>query len=507
MKRILSILCCFTVIAVHAQQKNYRTLIFFFDGLRPDYITETGMPNLFAFSKSGVYGKQHHSVFPTVTRVNSSSYSTGSYPKTHGIMGNTVYFPEVNPVKGLNTGEAENLQQINTATNGNLLTTISIGEVLQQAGKRMMVFSSGSTGQALLQNHKVSGGAIINPDMILPESFREEVYRQIGPAPKPAKPNRARHEWTTDALIKFGLVDDGPEVCAIWLSDPDGAAHADGMGSPAAVESIKIVDEQFGRVINTLKQKNMENAFNIIVSTDHGFVTYLGAENLATQLIKQGLKQDSASQDVVVAEGAIYVKDHDKNKIQAIVSYLQAQPSVGAIFTKEKRPGSNEGWVNGTLSFSAIHWNHKDRAADILVDRNWNDEKNEKGYAGSAYSRGVAGHGGISPYEVHIALLASGPSFKKAYSSEIPTSNVDIVPTVLYLHNLSVPSSMDGRIMYELLSSGNKRSVPKLRKERTEVSANYNGGIYKVALERSILDNKYKYVDFATTSRTASADK
>jgi len=255
MKRILSILCCFIAITVNAQQEKHRTLIFFFDGLRPDYITETEMPNLFAFSKKGVYGKHHHSVFPTVTRVNSSSYATGSYPKTHGLMGNTVYFPEVDAVKGLNTGDAKNLQQINTATNGNLLTAISIGEILQQSGKKMMVFSSGSTGQALLQNHKVSGGAIINPDMTLPESFREELYRQTGPPPKSAKPNRARHEWTTDALIRFGLIDDGPEVCAIWLSDPDGAAHAYGMGSPAAVESIKIVDEQFGRVINTLKQK------------------------------------------------------------------------------------------------------------------------------------------------------------------------------------------------------------------------------------------------------------
>src|SRR3978361_1846198 len=79
-----------------------RTLIVFFDGLRPDYITPVNMPNVYAFSKRGCYGKQHHSVFPTVTRVNASSYSTGSYPATHGLMGNTVYFPEVDKKKGLN---------------------------------------------------------------------------------------------------------------------------------------------------------------------------------------------------------------------------------------------------------------------------------------------------------------------------------------------------------------------------------------------------------------------
>ena len=89
--------------AAAAQQKETRTLIVFFDGLRPDYITPELMPNLYAFKKQGGYGKQHHSVFPTVTRVNSASYSTGSYPVTHGLMGNSVFFPQVSPAKSLSS--------------------------------------------------------------------------------------------------------------------------------------------------------------------------------------------------------------------------------------------------------------------------------------------------------------------------------------------------------------------------------------------------------------------
>ncbi|MFX6067006.1 hypothetical protein ABTE92_19070, partial [Acinetobacter baumannii] len=88
------------------------------------------------------------------------------------------------------------------------------------------------------------------------------------------------------------------------------------------------------------------------------------------------------------------------------------------------------GSIDGTVSFDAIHWNHPDRSGDILVDYNWNDDSNSLGYKGSSFSRGVAGHGSFSPYEVHIALLAAGPSFKKSFSSELPTSNVDIAPTV-----------------------------------------------------------------------------
>lgn len=490
-------------LSLHGQQqpqKDIRTLVVFFDGLRPDYITEQNMPNVFAFSKLGCYGKQHHSVFPTVTRVNASSFSSGSYPGTHGLMGNTVYFPIVEQKKVLNTGSYLDLNKIMEATQGHLLTSITLGEVLQQSGARMMVFSSGSTGQALMQNHTVSGGAIINPELVLPESFKEKLTAEIGPPPPDATPNAARHKWITDALIKYGLTLDGPLVSSIWFSDPDGAAHEDGIGATSSTESIKIVDAEFGRILTALKEKGLDKNFNIIITADHGFITYVGKQDLREFLIQQGLKKDKESDDVVVVEGAIYVKDHNPVIIQKIVSALQAEEWVGGIFTRGKKSGDTKGSLEGTLSFDAIHWTHKDRSADILIDENWDDRKNDKGYAGTGLSIGVAGHGGLSPYEVHIALLASGPSFKKNFPSELPTSNVDIVPTILTIHNLAVPKSMDGRVLDELLIDNKNTTKAKVRKEEINTSASFPGGTYTLTLHRTIL-GEYEYVDFARVKR------
>ncbi|MCA9442900.1 MAG: alkaline phosphatase family protein, partial [Candidatus Omnitrophica bacterium] len=56
--------------------------------------------------------ENHHSVYPTVTRVNASSFVTGCYPAKHGLMENTVYFPKVNPTGGLSTGSRDNLEKI-----------------------------------------------------------------------------------------------------------------------------------------------------------------------------------------------------------------------------------------------------------------------------------------------------------------------------------------------------------------------------------------------------------
>ena len=496
---LLLIILSNNLLGQQKDQNDLRTLIVFFDGLRPDYITAEAMPNLYAFSKAGSYGKQHHSVFPTVTRVNASSYSSGSYPGTHGLLGNTVYFPTVDSKKGLNTGDFSDLNKIMTATDGHLLTAITLGEVLHKAGKKMMVFSSGSTGQALMQNHTVSGGAVVNPGLILPESFKETLIRDIGPIPAKAKPNAGQHKWVTDALVKYGLTLDGPLVSAIWFSDPDGTAHADGIGAATSMESIKIVDAEFGRILSTLKTKKLDQHFNIIISTDHGFITNIGKQGLSEFLIEKGFKKDKESEDVIVAEGAIYVKDHDIEVIKKIVAALQAEEWVGALFTKAKGKGDVKGIIDGTLSFESIHWNHPDRAADILVDENWDDRTNDKGYAGMSYSRGVAGHGGLSPYEVHIALLAAGPSFRKNYQSDLPTSNVDIVPTILSIHNIAIPETMDGRVVSELLSSSKEKKMEP-KKETVSTSTTFSGGTYRLTLERTILGD-YQYVDFAKVER------
>lgn len=478
-----------------------KTLIVFFDGLRPDYITEKQMPNLYAFKQKAAYGKHHHSVFPTVTRVNSASYATGSYPGTHGLLGNSVYFPQVNKTKSIGTSYND-LTKVSAAIPGPLLTAVSLGEVLDSAGERMMVFSSGTTGQAFLQNHKVGKGAVINPGLILPESFKSKVMAEIGGITPGEDGNYDRHRWITDALLKYGLDQEGPLVSAIWFSDPDGAAHEHGIGSKEAVSAIQNVDSQFGRILDSLKSRGIDNHYNIIISTDHGFVTHTGKQSLTNFLIKESLKKDKESDDVVVAEGAVYVKDHDAEMIKNIVAALHKQEWAGAIFTRPKNNGEMMGWVGGTLSFDAIHYNHPERSGDILVASNWNDNKNDKGYAGTDFSGGVAGHGGSSPYEINIALMAYGPDFKSAFTNDLPTSNVDIAPTILGIYGLPVPSQMDGRVISEVLKK-QKGDVEKFKKELVETEVKYPWGTYKLALEMSVI-NKYRYFNYSKVERTFS---
>jgi arylsulfatase A-like enzyme len=342
---------------------------------------------------------------------------------------------------------------------------------------------------------------VVNPDLILPASLEPEIIRELGPPPAAAKPNTARHQWVTDAFCRYSLAPDGPLVSAIWFSDPDATAHAEGIGSPKAMESIRIVDQQFGRILDSLQSRGLTDSFNIIVSTDHGFVTDAGTENLTDFLIRKELKKDRESQDVVAAGGALYVKDHDESVIQRIVSLLQEQEWVGALFTRSARPGAMKGFAEGTLSFESIHWNNAERRADILVVENWDDRRNAFGYAGTSFARGIAGHGGSSPYEIHIPLLASGPGFKKGFEGNLPTSNVDIVPTILHLHQIAAPPDMDGRVMRELLAESVSQPAGGVKKEIIRTTAKHPWGNYHLVLERSVT-GKHHYVDFTRVIRS-----
>jgi hypothetical protein len=418
-------------------------------------------------------------------------------------MGNTVFFPEVDSTKGLNTGDADQLMRIQRATDNGLLTSVTLGEILRSSGHSLMVFSSGSTGQAYLQN-PMTGGAVVNPGLILPDTFRTDVIAMVGSPPTSSHPNTLQHEWATRALIRYGLSTEGPLVNAIWYSDPDGTAHEQGIGSRAALESLKVVDAAFGKILQALAERGLRSSFNIIITADHGGVTVAGQASLAEVLVARGLKRSKTSTDVVLAGNAIYVDKHDPVLTRKIVSALQQQQWVGAIFTSGQHAGDMKGWVKGTLSFESIYWDHPTRAADILVDYNWDNGKNAFGYAGRSMAPGVAGHGGSSPYETHIPLIASGPSFKRNYQSALPTSNVDIVPTILSINHLPIPSQVEGRVMRELLPGTPRGELSKAKKKTTEAKVRAPWGTYRVVLETSVV-GRYSYVNQTRVERSTTA--
>ena len=169
---LLSVAGLFAACGVNTQEAQRATthLVMIVDGLRPDYVTTELMPRLTSLGQRGVVFQAHHSVFPTVTRVNSSSITTGAYPETHGLMGNSIYIPRADATAPLDTADRENLEAVAKA-DGPLLRAPSLGQILQKSGRTVLVASAGSSGSAFLLSPVAGIGTIINTDFILPSEF------------------------------------------------------------------------------------------------------------------------------------------------------------------------------------------------------------------------------------------------------------------------------------------------------------------------------------------------
>lgn len=425
-----------------------RILLAVVDGCRADYLAPEHMPRVFAAAQQGVIGKAHHSVLPTVTRVNASTLVTGCLPARHGLVANALFVPELNPAGSISTGSRQKLLAVQETWGGRLLAVPTLAELLAERGQTFLACSSGSSGSATLLNPTGTGGGILHPEFCVPESRTKHMYETIGPKPEETIPARAKMQWMTDAYLKLGVPEVNPGVTVLWFTDPDHSAHDKGIGAAETMAGLRFADEQIGRILDFHRARGTK--LNVFVTADHGFATHNGRFNLRGALEKGGWL---ARIKPVIIDGAIYLPKEHEREIPAIVSSLQADATIGPIFTPAKSRGSWRGLAPGTFSHDATGNNHP-HGAQIVVYPKWNGATNAAGFAGTVEAGGIAGHGDTSPWEINAVFAAFGPDIKAGVRSDLPSSNADLAPTILSLAGVPVPKHMDGRVLREILVGG-----------------------------------------------------
>lgn len=498
-RAVIALLVAATLTAWAAPSSPRRHLVIVVDGLRPDYVTPEVMPHLAALGARGAVFTRHHAVYPSVTRVNAASFSTGAYPEVHGLLGNSVFFPRVDPTRFLDTADRGTLLRIE-AEEGRLLTAPTLGEILQSAGKRMLVVGSGSAGAAWLNNHTVAGGAMLHAEFVVPGSLQPDVAA-LGPLPSSRAPLHERDRHAVDAFLTVGLPRVDPTVSLLWLGALDGTAHASGVGTPETLDVLRRVDAQIARLQEGLAAAGLLETTDIWVTSDHGFSTHTGGADIGAVLRPFAGTLPDGSPRVVQSGGAIHVRDGDPAVVAHIVAALQATPGVGAIFTRAAATGGLDGRVPGTLSFDVARWAHA-RSAEILFSADWTEARNAAGMAGTVAAGGTAGHGSASPWDIHNTLIAAGPGIQRGVRLDAPSGNVDLAPTMLHVLGMAVPATMQGRVLSDALV-GESPVVPSAVRTR-EHTARTPSGAYAVTARLSIVTVKgreYRYFDGAVVAR------
>jgi arylsulfatase A-like enzyme len=267
-------------------------------------------------------------------------------------------------------------------------------------------------------------------------------------------------EWTTRALTGPLWQEELPAFSVLWMAQPDYSQHQTGPGSPASLAGIKSSDQNLARVLKALDEKNARGSTDVIVVSDHGFSTILENIDVLAALKKGGFRafrtfpvsERHEGDIMVVGNGGVvffYVTGHKPALIAQLVHFFQAQPFTGVVFSQKPVDGAFP------LADAGLDSTY---APDIAVALRWKPDQSKYGapglidcYGGSL-GPGQGQHASLDPFDMHNICFASGPDFAKGMKDSLPSGNIDIAPTILWILGIEPKGKMSGRVLSEALN-------------------------------------------------------
>ncbi|XP_045195112.2 ectonucleotide pyrophosphatase/phosphodiesterase family member 5-like [Mercenaria mercenaria] len=364
------------------------------DGFRYDYL-DLVPPNEaehFRYMiKNGVKAKSIMNVFPTATYPNHYTMITGLYPESHGIVHNLF----------LDTHWNEYFVYDDRRDNVDPFWYDVGAEPIYVTNKK----AGGSSGSVVWPAGigEVKG---IKPDRLVPDanSFTEMNSTE-----------------RVDTLIKWFTDKNNPiNLGLLYFLEPDETAHASGAGSKNVTDLIKgDLNGALGYLFQRLKENNLFDEMNIILTADHGFVNYtkdkavLLNNYLNSSWYKTGAEDFRKNGNRISVN--IFPEDgQEENILKALrnVKYLKV-------------------YKKGDSDLVSLHYNSSDRIAPVVIT---GSEEGVTIYPTEAdrdfHTTGLVGVHGYNPHlvpDMRPFFVAMGPTFKKDYVSE-HFNSVDIYP-------------------------------------------------------------------------------
>jgi predicted AlkP superfamily pyrophosphatase or phosphodiesterase len=515
MRRIISLLfliVCSSAAAVVPAKPERHVVVVVWDGMRPDFVTEQNTPTLWKLAREGITFRNHHSVYPSATMVNGTAIVTGIYPGKSGIIANHVYRPDIDPHHSIDVELPAVVKKGDEVSGGKYILVPTIAELVQHAGGRTVIASAKTVG--LLLDRQADVGTAKNCVTLfagksLPAEIIPSITATLGPFPSG---HLQQDAWTTKAMTDCFWKDGVPALSVLWLGEPDLTQHESAPGAPAALAAIKSADENLAAVLSALDQRDARGRTDVFIVSDHGFSTIKRSVDLRRilndagftakieelRIAKDGNQSAGGIRDktefndqpkpgdiMLAANGGsvlFYVVGHDKKLIRRLVEFLQQSDFAGVIFTKEP--------MEGTFGLTQALIQRGD-APDVVMAFRWTDLQNQFGVTGEIdadwqRAAGKGTHATLSRFDMHNTLIAAGPDFKRGQTDDLPTGNVDLVPTILQILGIKVPHQMDGRILSEAVAAPTSLlPAPKPEAKSIEARKDFPSGTWRQTLKIS----------------------
>ncbi|MEM7125335.1 MAG: alkaline phosphatase family protein [Chloroflexota bacterium] len=434
---------------------NKRILLFVADGLRRDLFDTDLMPTVAKLAETGVRCSDHHAIYPTHTRVNSTSLATGCVPGRHGIMANTMIVPNATEDHIIDTSDYRHMFALEKSSGGKAHLVPNLSDLLYERGERVAIAATGSPGAAMMWSYR-NLTRIVNTNSAYGIADLYDLREKLGPVPERERGAQiAAQHYAATAVNDLYLDDPLNRVIVMWLCEPDSSLHKFGLGSPESHAGMQAVDAVVATVLDEMERRGIRDQFDIFFLSDHGHSTVEAHNTLREYLRVAEAEIGATLPPLVTASDYIYTQpgilEPSADDLAPLVAWLLAQDWCGMVLGGR----TDLAQLPGVIPLHAV-WGGQsnDRRPLLAVSPAWTDDKNEFGIPGKVMSLTTqaalkSSHGSLSPYDMHPLLILNGPSFQNSVVSELPTGAIDVLPTLLTLLDLPVPDHCDGRVLWE----------------------------------------------------------
>lgn len=374
------------------------------DGFRYDYAKKYNAKNLLKLAENGVTAKAMIPSFPTITFPNHWSLITGLFPAHHGLIDN--FFYDYKKKEFYKMSSQENAED-GTWYGGTPLW--SLAEKQGTLSASMMWVGSASD----------AGGK--RP------TYYYHYHEKFFPNEKVSK-----------VIDWLKLPEDRrPHLITLYFPEVDGAGHRYGPDSQEAEQSVHLIDDAIGNLINKVNGLGLNNV-NFIFVSDHGMLKV----DIENPLEIPEILFDKNRFDFYNAQTLMRVVVKNPAEVKSVYKELKRNKTADYdVFLDKRFPKK--------LNFSQKN-DRYNRIGQILLVPRAPKIFLEKG------KRTSMGKHGYSPYEVpemKAAFIAIGPAFKN--NKKIGEfQNVNVYPIVTDILKLKIADPIDGtaKVAKEILN-------------------------------------------------------
>ncbi len=311
------------IVLVSAQERVPHVVMISIDGLRPKLYTEAGpakIPTLRRLMQSGAWASGVTGVLPTVTYPSHTTLITGVLPAVHGVVDNRILDPE----------------------------NLSMQAWFWYSSAIRVVTLPGAVRARGLSAAAVSWPATVGMDLDynVPEILRSRHRENLDLMAAVSTPPRVLDAYSgatgrplvwppTDAdrggLGAWLMRTFRPHLLLLHIFDSDSAAHEHGPDSSEALAAVERADAEVARVLDAVKQAGLAERTNVVIVSDHGFVS-----------VKQQLQPNF----VFKRDGLLTTSD--RGQVSSWEAYFHSSGGAGFVYLKRPDDAGLVGRV-GTL--------------------------------------------------------------------------------------------------------------------------------------------------------------